>query len=111
MHRKIDRAVTEHAEEGMILLHTSAGKLLGAHVAGAQAGEIINEYALAMKNGLKLSKISDTIHPYPTMLLGARRAADQYYIRLHKKWMSRLMRFIFRYQGDIPEYVGSKTVL
>ncbi|MFQ5864229.1 MAG: dihydrolipoyl dehydrogenase family protein [bacterium] len=108
---KIDRAVTEHAEEGIIILHTSNGKILGAHAAGIRAGEIINEYALAMKNGIKLSKISDTIHPYPTLLLGARRAADQYYVRLQKKWMSRLIRFIFRYKGEIPSFVGSNEVL
>ncbi|MFQ5602123.1 MAG: dihydrolipoyl dehydrogenase family protein [bacterium] len=108
---KIDRAVTEHASEGVIILHTARGRILGAHAAGAQAGEIINEFALAMKNGLKLSHIADTIHPYPTWLLGARRAADQHYVRLHKKWMSKLIRFVFRYQGEIPDYVGSKTVV
>lgn len=108
---KIDRAVAEHAEEGIIILHTSNGKILGAHAAGTRAGEIINEYALAMKNKIKLSQISDTIHPYPTMLLGARRAADQYYIHLQKKWMSRLIRFVFRYQGEIPSFVGSNEVL
>jgi pyruvate/2-oxoglutarate dehydrogenase complex dihydrolipoamide dehydrogenase (E3) component len=108
---KIDRAVTEHAEEGIIILHTSNGKIRGAHAVGTQAGEIINEYALAMKNGIKLSQISDTIHAYPTMLLGARRAADQYYVRLQKKWMSRLIRFIFRYKGEIPAFVGSNEVL
>ncbi len=108
---KIDRAVLEHTADGLIILHNSRGKILGAHAVGSQAGEIINEYALAMKNGLRLSKISDTVHPYPTLLLGARRAADQYYVRLQEKWMSRLVRFIFRYKGKIPEYVGSRTVL
>ncbi|MFQ5707275.1 MAG: dihydrolipoyl dehydrogenase family protein [bacterium] len=108
---KIDRAVTDHNKEGVIVLHAASGKILGAHVAGAQAGEIINEYALSMKNGLKLTKISDTVHPYPTMLLGARRAADQYYVRLQKRWMSRLIRLIFRYQGEIPSYVGSGSIL
>jgi len=108
---KIDRAVTEHEEEGLVMLHTSGGKILGAHAVGYQAGELINEYTLAMKNRLKLSKIADTIHAYPSMLLGARRAADQYYVRLQKKWMSRLIKLLFRYKGEIPDYVGSKTVL
>ncbi len=109
---KIDRAVTEHEEEGHIVLHiASGGKILGAHVVGVQAGELINEYALAMKNGLKISKISDTVHAYPTMLLGARRAADQYYVRLQKRWMANLIKKIFRYQGEIPAYVGTREVL
>jgi len=109
---KIDRAVTEHEEEGWVVLHTtSSGKILGAHAVGAQAGEIITEYALAMKNGLKVTKIADTVHAYPTMLLGARRAADQFYVRMQKRWLSNLIRRLFRYQGAIPDYVGSKTVL
>ncbi|MCG8608491.1 FAD-dependent oxidoreductase [bacterium] len=111
-YKKIDRAVTEHESEGWIIVHTgSSGKILGAHAVGAQAGEIINEYALAMKNRLRLTKISNAVHAYPTMLLGARRAADQYYVRLQKRWMSKLIRWFFGYKGDIPEYVGSKEVL
>ncbi|MFQ5652935.1 MAG: dihydrolipoyl dehydrogenase family protein [bacterium] len=109
---KIDRAVTEHAEDGVVIVHaTSKGKILGAHAAGTHAGEIINEYALAMKNGLKLPKISDTIHAYPTLLLGARRAADQFYVRLQKRWMANLVRIFFGLRGEIPAYVGSKEVL
>ncbi len=109
---KIDRAVTEHHDDGLIILHYSrSGKILGTHAAGVGAGEIINEYALAMKNGLKLAKISDTIHAYPTLLLGARRAADQYYVRLQKRWMANLVRRVFGYQGEVPGYVGSGEVL
>ncbi len=109
---KIDRAVTEQQEEGIVMLHFSPnGKILGAHAAGLQAGEIISEYALAMKNGLKLAKIADTVHAYPTLLLGARRAADQFYVRLQKRWMSRLLQKIYGYQGEIPDYVGTKEVL
>lgn len=109
---KIDRAVTEHEEEGLVIVHsTRSGKILGAHAAGIHAGELIGEFALAMKNGLKLPQISDSIHAYPTMLLGARRTADQYYIRLHKRWMSNLIRFFYRYRGKIPTSVGTREVL
>ncbi len=108
---KIDRAVTERKEAGVVIVHVAkSGRILGAHAAGAQAGELINEYALAMKNGLKLSKISDTIHAYPTMLLGARRAADQFYVRLQKRWMIRLFKTILGFRGEIPAYIGSKEI-
>ncbi len=111
-YHKIDRAVTEQAGEGLVIVHaTPSGKILGAHAVGLQAGEIIDEYAIAMKNGLKLSKISDTIHAYPTLLLGARRAADQYYVRLQKRWMANLVRRLFGYRGEIPSYVGTREVL
>src|SRR5262249_48345298 len=56
-----------------------SGRILGASILGANAGEMIAEYALAMRHGLPLRKISGTIHPYPTYALGNRRAADQWY--------------------------------
>ena len=54
------------------------GKILGASILGANAGEMIAEYALAMKVNAGLNKVSATIHPYPTYALGNRRAADLY---------------------------------
>jgi hypothetical protein len=41
---------------------------------------MIGEYALAMRN-VTLAKLSGAIHPYPTYVLGNRRAADQFMIR------------------------------
>ncbi len=39
---------------------------------------MINFNALAMRHGLRLSDIFETVLGYPTMLLGAKRAADQF---------------------------------
>lgn len=75
---KLDRAITEHAIEGEIkIIASKSGRLLGVSILGENAGEMISEFALAMRNGLRLSHISETVHPYPTYLLGNRRAADQ----------------------------------
>ena len=38
---------------------------------------MIAEYALAMRNGVGLQQLSETIHPYPTYMLGNRQTADQ----------------------------------
>jgi pyruvate/2-oxoglutarate dehydrogenase complex dihydrolipoamide dehydrogenase (E3) component len=108
---RIDRAVTEGEEKGFVLLYRDGKKILGASVVGIGAGEIISEFALAMKNDVELGQLSDTIHPYPTLALGARRAADQYYLRSHKRWMSQWVKRFWRYQGKIPEYVGSGEVV
>lgn len=76
---KLDRAITESQPGGMIkVMATRGGRILGASILGANAGEMIAEYALAMKNGISLSKISSTIHAYPTYSLGNRRAADKH---------------------------------
>lgn len=75
---KLDRAITEHATDGEIkIIAAKSGRILGVSILGENAGEMISEYALAMRNGLRLSQISETIHPYPTYLLGNRRAAGQ----------------------------------
>ncbi|MDZ7756426.1 hypothetical protein [Rhodohalobacter sp.] len=85
---KIDRALAEGETTGLIKIYAKklSGKIMGATAVGAHAGEIISEYALAIKNGVSMRGIADTIHPYPTWGLGARRAADQWYIKNQSVW-------------------------
>jgi len=103
---KIDRAVTESEKGGLIKIYAKkwSGKILGVDILGQHAGELISEYAVAMRNGVTLRDIADTIHPYPSFGLGARRAADQWYIKNQKEWLVRLIRFLFGYRGEIPDY-------
>ncbi len=82
---KIDRAITDGETAGLIkVLAGRKGRILGVTIFGAHAGEMICEWALAMRHGLKLSAIASTIHPYPTYLLGNRRAADQW----QRRWLA-----------------------
>jgi len=75
-----DRAVIEGATEGMVkVVCDLKGKILGAHILGANGGDLINEYALAMNSGLGVQQISQTIHVYPSMGQVVKRGADQYY--------------------------------
>ncbi len=103
---KIDRALTDNEAVGMIKLFGNklTGKLYGASVVGAHAGELISEYALAVRNGVSLKNIADTIHPYPSWGLGARRAADQWYIKNQSEWSVKLIKKVFGYKGDIPDF-------
>ena len=41
-------------------------KLLGAHVLGANAEEVINVFALAVRNGLTADQVADSVWAYPT---------------------------------------------
>lgn len=102
---KVDRALAENESEGLIKVMGTkwTGKILGVSVAGAHAGEIISEYAVAMKNGVSMRNIADTIHPYPSWALGARRAADQWYIRNQSEWSVKWIKRIFGYRGAIPD--------
>lgn len=110
---KIDRAVTDGNTTGMIKIFAKKwnGKILGATVLGTHAGEIISQYALAMRNGISLRNFADTIHPYPTYGLGARRAADQWYIKNQSETLVKWIRRIFGYKGDIPDFSDSERIV
>ena len=102
---KIDRAITESETTGMIKVYAKkwTGKILGASILGAGAGDLICEYAVAMKGGVTLREIADTIHPYPTLALGARRAADQWYAQKQSAKVTRFVQKVFGYHGEVHE--------
>lgn len=110
---KIDRAVSEGEDIGLVKIFAKklSGKILGATVVGAHAGEFISEYAVAMKNGVSMRGIADTIHPYPSWGLGARRAADQWYIKNQSEWSVKLIKTIFGYRGEVPDYSDKDRVV
>lgn len=76
----IDRAVLDGEAEGFARVHLKKGtdKILGATIVARHAGEMINELSLAITNGLGLSAIGRTIHPYPTQAEAIKRLADAY---------------------------------
>jgi len=97
---KIDRAVVEVETTGLVkVLADASGKILGASILGARGGEMIAEWALAMRNGVSLKQISDTIHPYPTYMLGNRQAADQRSRELLDSPLLGLLGKLFGYRG------------
>ncbi|GER88509.1 dihydrolipoyl dehydrogenase [Dictyobacter vulcani] len=50
------------------------GELLGAHIIGPDATNLITEYSLAMRGELTVDEIEETIHPHPTLSEGLREA-------------------------------------
>jgi pyruvate/2-oxoglutarate dehydrogenase complex dihydrolipoamide dehydrogenase (E3) component/uncharacterized membrane protein YdjX (TVP38/TMEM64 family) len=76
----LDRAIVDRAEQGFIKVLTATGsdRIVGATIVAPRAGESIAEFALAMKHGLGLGKILNTIHAYPTYTDANRLAAGQW---------------------------------
>jgi pyruvate/2-oxoglutarate dehydrogenase complex dihydrolipoamide dehydrogenase (E3) component len=108
---QLDRAITDSETTGLIkVLANRWGRILGVSILGSHAGEMIGEYALAMRNGVSLSKISRTIHPYPTYVLGNRRAADQSMMAKLTPGMVRWLRRLFGLRGDIRGAVALKEM-
>ena len=109
----IDRAVTDEETDGWIHVYAKklTGRILGADIVGAHAGELISQYALAMKNGITLRKMADTIYPYPSYAQGARRAADQWYIKNQNLTLVKWIRRLFRYRGPLPDLSDPERIL
>lgn len=63
----IDRAKTNPNEVGLVkLILSKNGKILGASILGNRAGEMMCEVQVIKTLGIKMSRISKVIHPYPT---------------------------------------------
>ncbi|HEX9363070.1 MAG TPA: dihydrolipoyl dehydrogenase [Candidatus Dormibacteraeota bacterium] len=63
------RALTLGQTEGYakVLADAETGKVLGAHIVGPRATDLIAEAALAVQNGLTLEQLDLTIHAHPTL--------------------------------------------
>ena len=74
-----DRAQAEGKTAGLIKVMVVKGRPVGAGIAGAQAGELIGLWALALSSGLKMSAIVGMVAPYPTLGEVSKRAAGAYF--------------------------------
>lgn len=97
---RTDRAQNEAATEGFLkLVYLKNGKLLGATIVAAQAGEMINEWVLILKKGWKIGKLAGVIHVYPTYsVVNMKAAADIMMERLLSGFIGRLIRRLARVQ-------------
>lgn len=91
-----DRALAEDATAGFVKVLTVPGRdrILGATLVGENAGEYLAEFTLAMKRGIRLGKLLDTLHPHPTFS-EANRAVAAAWKRAHRH--ERTLRWLRRY--------------
>ena len=63
------KAVAANASEGFVkvISDASTGEILGAHIIGNDATELITEYCLAMEMEGTIDEIHNTIHAHPTL--------------------------------------------
>ena len=94
----LDRALTEDSAEGFVKVLTVPGKdrILGATIVGQHAGELLAEFALAMRYRLGLGKLLGVVHAYPTWAEANQHAAGAWK-RNHAP--ERLLRLLERYHG------------
>ena len=75
-----DRARAERITSGLIkVVAGKRGRILGAGIAGASAGEIIQPWQIAVAKGYKMKDMAGIISPYPTLSEVSKRAAGSYF--------------------------------
>jgi dihydrolipoamide dehydrogenase len=81
--RKIGKAqvIGEIAGEAKIVSDAETGRILGVHIVGPHATDLIAEGALAVKMGATVKQLAETIHAHPTlaeiMHEASRKSLDQ----------------------------------
>ena len=67
-YRANGRALTMNADEGFLkIVCNEEGRVLGVHIMGEQASELIHEATLLMNYGGTLAQLGDIIHAHPTL--------------------------------------------
>lgn len=94
-----DRAQAERATEGFVkAIVTKRGRILGATIVGARAGEMIHLWTLAIGQKLKIGAIANMIAPYPTFGEASKRAAGSFYAAaLFSERTKKIVRFLARF--------------
>jgi pyruvate/2-oxoglutarate dehydrogenase complex dihydrolipoamide dehydrogenase (E3) component len=93
-----DRAQAERETRGHIKVITDKrGRILGATIVGASAGELITTWTLAVGQGLNIRAIAGIVVPYPTLAEIGKRAAMTYFNPgLTSPWVRRIIGLLRR---------------
>ena len=59
-----------------IITDARTDRIIGAHIIGPHASDLIHEIAVAMKAGLAAKDVAETIHAHPTFSEGIKEAAE-----------------------------------
>ena len=74
----IGKALAEGERDGFVKLiaHAETGKLLGGHIIGGHAAEMIGQITLAIRLGATAQQLAETIFAHPTLSEAVLEAAE-----------------------------------
>ncbi len=94
---KVDRFLTESYDEGLAQVVIKDGFLKGATLLLPNAGEVIHEFILAVKESMKVKDVSQMIHVYPTVSQANKKVLNKF---MSEKYLTdftkKLARFFFK---------------
>lgn len=79
----VDRAVITGSPRGLIKVitatkplvgHAGGGSIVGAHIVGPGAGELIHEFVIGMQVNAFSGRLAQAVHAYPSMSVGVQQA-------------------------------------
>ena len=78
----LGRAIIEQDRRGFVKLIVSENdrQIVGGHIVGQSAGQLIHEIALAMRAKIPVTEIARMIHAYPTFSEAVAAASEQFLI-------------------------------
>ena len=90
-YKKNDRAVANKTSLGMIkVILNKRGRVIGAAIVGASAGELITPWILAVQYKMHIAKMAQFTAPYPTLSEISKHVATSYFTR--KKIVEKIRR-------------------
>lgn len=91
-----DRAVADGKTGGFIkVVMLGNGRLIGVTLVGANAGELIHAWALALSRKMKLNAFDGIMLPYPTLGEISQAASDAHYFpKIFGLWPKRIAKFL-----------------
>lgn len=77
---RIPKAKAINEDRGLIkmVVHPETGAILGVHLVAPEAADLIHEATLAVKFGLTVDDLIDTVHVFPTLSEGLKLAAQAF---------------------------------
>ena len=80
---ELDRAIIEGETSGFArIITTGSGRIVGAHICGAHAGEIIGSLIIPVREGALIGEFGEAMFPYPTLGEIVHKAGNAYYQEL-----------------------------
>lgn len=76
----VPRAIVEHRTDGWIqvVAEKESGRILGAQAVAPNAAELLGEATVAVRLGLTIRDVTDTLHPYLTWVEGFKLAVQAF---------------------------------
>ncbi len=115
---RLDRAVIDGAGDGLIKVLLApgwtrgllGGEVVGAHIAGAHAGEIIEQFAFQMAWRLPAGMLAKIVQAYPTYSLGGRQAIALHWLHEERAVSRTRAARLREWLGDVNPFGEASSV-